>query len=266
MVTSAAAFDLLAAIRQRAMSKQAFTPSPAVAQAVMAQAQGGMPPGMDPSQMQGGGMPPGMDPNVAQGMLPGMDPAQMQGGMPPEQQAPPADPAGGPPPGPDPSIVAAVQLGVQQALAQQSGGIGGGGGSKPGSGKIDPQEFHRMRMDMHHTKQLMSAIVGALGITVPAHAIMDMSPPTPPGGVPTDPTQAQQVPQGQAAQGAQPSQIAQQLPALPPVAGAAPKQAADKPTKSDRLAAGIPIPSLPSAKAGNKVAGILSAIGKKSRK
>ena len=57
---------------------------------------GGMPPGMDMSQMMGGmppgGMPPGMDMSqMMGGMPPGMDMSQMMGGMPP----------GGMPPGMD---------------------------------------------------------------------------------------------------------------------------------------------------------------------
>jgi hypothetical protein len=96
---------------------------------------GGMPPGMDPSMMQGGmpsqgmpvdpntgmpmdpsmmqggmppqGMPPGMDPSMMQGgmlpqgMPPGMDPSMMQGGMPP--QGMPVDPNTGMPM--DPSMM-----------------------------------------------------------------------------------------------------------------------------------------------------------------
>ena len=70
---------------------------------------GGMPPGMDMSQMMGGmppgGMPPGMDMSqMMGGMPPGMDMSQMMGGMPPGMdmsQMMGGMPPGGMPPGMD---------------------------------------------------------------------------------------------------------------------------------------------------------------------
>lgn len=208
--------------------KTAFTPSPAVAQSVMAQAQGGDPSG-------GGGMPPGM-------MPPGADPAAAAGppgapppgGMPPEAMPPGMMPPGGDPameaapPQPDPVSAKLDQLlqliqAQQQQQQQQAAAPGGAGpaAGKPATAslKVEPAHFHQMSKSLENLTDVVTRIADMMGIQVPASKILN-TPAAPAqsgggasassGGGGGDPSGGQQA----AAQ----SPIAVQLPQLPPVA------------------------------------------------
>jgi len=219
-------FGILSAARKHALTadttKEAFTPSPAIAQAVMQQAQGGG--GGDPSQ--GGGAPPG-------GMPPGGDPAAMdaamQGQPGPGGGAPPAPsgPQGDPSPGgsSDPALSAKLDQLTQliQQQAQAGGGAGANGKPNMASVKFEPQHFHQLQHDISNIKAVMMQLADAAGLQVPASTLIQQ--PAPGAPAPTDPSQpgaqgGQPQPGGAAAGGAQPppSNVAQQLPSLPPVA------------------------------------------------
>ena len=209
-------FDVLSRSRRQA-EKTAFAPSPAVAQAVMAQGQGGGDP-----MAQAGGAPPGMPP----------------GGPPPGAGGPPPD-AGGPPPG-DPSgggdgfstLTAKLDqlIQLQQQAQQGAGGVGPNGKPNTASLKFEPQHFHSMVHKVNNMETVLSRIADAMGLEIPASSLLGQPNPgtpadapggpaaAPPGGAPA-PGSAPAGPAG--AGGPPPSQIAQQLPSLPPVAAKA---------------------------------------------
>jgi len=231
-VTDLIEFDILSAIRRADAAglvpeqekaaapaeKAAFTPSPAVAQAVMAQAQQGAPPGMDPAAA-GGGMPPGAAP-------PGMDPMAAAGGMPPGMDpaaagAPPGPPpeAGPPPPSPiEDKLDQLIQLMQSQQQAAAGGAAPGGAGGKPATSsvKIDPAHFQQMTHKINVMESILRQLADGMGLQVPAGELFDLHPPAgaAPGPVPAP---AAAAPAGGGG-GPPPSAIAQQLPPLPPIA------------------------------------------------
>lgn len=231
-------------------AKVAFTPSPAVAQAVMAQAQGGMPPGGDPSG--GGGMPPGGgDPMAGGGMPPGpppgMDPAAAAAGGATPPGPPPSggDPAtqASPPQGGDPLVAKMDQL-LQLMQQNQSGGAAGGTGpnGKPNTAsiKFEPAHMHQIMHDLAGVKHVMVQMADQMGLKIDASKLLQQPAPAP-ASTPVPGQDAQAAgPAGPA--GPPPSQIAQQLPALPPVAA---KAAKDAKAAVNRLAAGRGVPMQP---------------------
>lgn len=226
------------------VTKAAFIPSPAVAQAVMAQAQGQIPPpGMDP----GAGPPPGGAP-PAGGMPPGGAEAP-PGAMPPD--AAPPSPDGGAGPAPlDPALLAAIEAAVQKGLAVQAGTPGAAGApgatvAKPGASvKIDPMQFHQMAHDISVQKLIMRQMADAMGLQIPAGDLttLQSAPPAsaqtaaPPGGAPASGAASQPA--------APPSQVATALPNLPPAAAKAAVDLSE--LAALRLRAGVAVPAGPS--------------------
>lgn len=245
-------FTILSAARQAKTAadgtKEAFTPSPAIAQAVMQQAQGG---GGDPSMGGGdpsaGGVPPGMDP-AAMGAAMGQGPGP-GGGAPPAPPGPAGDPSAGAGGGSaDPALAAKLDQILQQ-LQQQGGGQGGvGPNGKPNTAsvKFEPQHFHQIQHDLSNIKSVMVQLADAMGLQVPASAMIQQ--PAPGAPAPTDPNQAGAqgaAPAGGQPTGPPPSNVAQQLPSLPP---AAQKAATDL----GRLANGFRVPRDPEPKRAKK--------------
>lgn len=235
-------FGILSAARKAVAptgaTKEAFTPSPAIAQAVMQQAQGGG--GGDPSQ---GGAPPG-------GMPPGGDPAAMdaamQGQPGPGGGAPPAPsgPQGDPSPGGSSDPALSAKLDQLTQLIQQQAQSGGGANGKPNmaSVKFEPQHFHQIQHDLSNIKAVMMQLADAAGLQVPASTLIQQPPPGSPA--PGDPNQAG-APGAQpgvagppGAQQPPPSNVAQQLPSLPPTA-----QKTASHEDIQRLANGFRVPS-----------------------
>jgi hypothetical protein len=177
--------------------KEAFVPSPAVAQALQPQP--------DPNQMaqmqqaqqtqQGGAVDPAAQAQMAQMQ-------QAQGG-----QAPPADPAAAAN-APGPMTADAVRAIIREELDR--GGAGGGGGGGGGGGakgqKASQQEEHtqiirNMAVDMHRMKKIMHGIAEATGVKVD-----DEDPTRDPGtGLPVPQQVQQPAPGGQAQPAAQPA-------------------------------------------------------------
>lgn len=203
-------------------AKESFTASPAVEQAVMAQAQGG-----DPSQGAGG--PQGAPPPDAGGGAPPMPPPGQDPGM--AQAAPPPPDAQSP--GGDPLSMKVDQLTQMVQQLVQGGGAGGAGpNGKPNTAsvKFEPQHFHQVTHDISVMKTILHQMADALGLQVPASSLLSVpapgqQAPGAPGGAPGGAQVAQGAapPAGGPDQGGGPpaSQIAQQLPNLPPVASKA---------------------------------------------
>ena len=208
-LTNLAELDVLSLLRRKpdapaekpAAEKQAFTPAPAVAQAVMAQAQGGDP-SMGAGGMPPGGMPPGPPPGPDAGLPPGAAPAP-----PPEAQAAPPQDAG-----PSPVEAKLDQLLQLMQQQQQAGAAGPNGKPATASVKIDPAHFQQVVHKITVMESIMRQLADGMGLQVPAGELFDMQPPvTPPGQPAPAPAPA----------GPAPSNIAQQLPSLPPVASKA---------------------------------------------
>lgn len=245
-------FDLLDRIRGQAPAdgeavgtKEAFTPSPAMEQQVLSGGGGGggMPSGMDPAMMAqmggGGASPPGAMPGGPEGgggMPPGTDPAAAGG-------APPTD-------SPDPlhaKLDTLINL-MQQQQQGQGGGPGQPGKPNTASIKFEPAHFQQMTHDVSAMKAVMGRIAEAMGIEVPASAMLNM--PSPGQALPGAPGQASPPGGGPNAQAAAappqapPSQIAQ---ALPPVAAKAAGAQLDPHTDalrlSEMLKAGSSVPA-----------------------
>lgn len=209
-------FDLLSRILSQT-SKEAFTPSPGVQEAVMS---GGAPQGGPPGAPPGAGPTPGGDP-AAMGPPPGGDP-----GAPP-----PPDAAPGPSPV-EAKLDQLIQLMTQQQQQGGAGGgaAGGGAGGKPNvaSVKFEPQHIQQMAHDISVIAAINRQMADQLGLEVPASSLFNVGmmgapvPGTPAaagaaGGAPQQP--GGPAPGQPAGGGAPPSSIAQQLPGLPPVAG-----------------------------------------------
>lgn len=251
-------------------TKEAFTPSPAIAQQVMGQAQAGADPGVAAAMAGGaGGGPggpggPGGDP-AAQGGPPGGAP----GGAPPG-----ADPAaaGGAPPDQTGSPAAAPQdptaakldqiLQLMQAGGGGAGGMGPNGKPNTASVKFEPQHFHTLVHKISNMEAVLTRLADAMGLEVPASELLQQ--PAPGSSAAPMPGPAGQAGAGQAQPaaapaGPPPSQIAQQLPALPAVAG---KAAADT---ARRLAGGFAVsktdsmPASKMAKLANLAVGLRKA-------
>jgi hypothetical protein len=243
-------FDIRSFIVQgdlrRLLEKKAFTPSPAVAQLAMADAQGappgggapGGPPGAPPGGLSPGpgGPPPGMDPAAMGGAPPSGPPGPSPGPL-PASPVPggPTDLGAGPGGPPDP-IVQLTQQNQQilQLLQQnQAGGAGGAGGipGKPNTAsvKFEPAHFHEMKHDISNMKSILVQMADAMGLQIPASKLMHQPPPAP-SSTPAPPSPAPPSPTGSDTSGAGPAgappgaaPLAVQLPALPPVAAKAAK-------------------------------------------
>lgn len=146
--------QLYEAARKYVMQKSAFVPP--------TDPSAGMPPGGDPSAMQG---QPGMDPSMGQG---GMPP-----GMPPGGGVAPTDPAAmqpAPPPQAPPGMApAAPQAAPQQQAA----------GGKP---KFDPLALDYR---IYNLQQLVTAIANSMNVTIPPGALI-----MPPGSAGAPPAEA----------------------------------------------------------------------------
>lgn len=265
-------FGILTALGQYLQAeKVAFTPSPSVAQEVMAQAQAGPPPGGDPAAggappgMPPGGPPPGMDPAAAGGAPPGMAP----GGAPP---GPPMDPSAPPPgagptgaTGPDPVMARLDQMSQQIQQIQQGGAGGPGANGKPvtASVKVEPHHIQSMSHDISVMKHVIGEMARMFDIKIPAQQVFGMQPPVSAPGAPPPAGPGGPAPQAQGAPpeagGAPPSQVAQQLPALPPAIGKA---------ASDRLAAGTTVRLAPGDLGRNRtlITALVKGAAKNGRK
>lgn len=223
---------VLASLSSYLTYKSAFTPSPAIAQQVMAQAGGGGGPGGPPGA---GGPPPGPpgggDPSAG-GPPPGMPPMDPSaGGAPPPPPMPQPDP-NAPPPGAGPTgavgadPVAAKLDQLMQMMQQQQGGGGMGANGKPqtASIKVEPQQFHALVHDVSAVKHVIGEMARMFDIKVPATHMLNMQPPAVPQPGAPDPNAAGAAAAAGSSPGAggpSPSQIAMQLPQLPPVASKA---------------------------------------------
>lgn len=228
-------FGIISAARKAGLpllqTKEAFTPSPAIAQAVMQQAQGGG--GGDPSQGGAGGG----DPAAAGGMPPGMDPAAMNAAMQgqpapgPGGGAPPAPsgPAGDPSPGGSSDPALSAKLDQLMQMIQQGGQGGGAGGVGPNgkpntaSVKFEPQHFHTIVNKISNMEKVLTQMADSMGLQMPASELIQQPSL---GGAPLPGADGQPAAGGAPAGGQDPnapppSNVAQQLPALPPAAGKA---------------------------------------------